>query len=98
MGVGYRTIMGGSHCLQPTGYPQPMAAPHDSRQLTAAVTQDGGWYVARCLEVEVTSQGRTVEEALANLKEALELYFEDAPEVPPAAHPLIVQIEVRIPA
>ena len=46
-------------------------------EFTAAITHDGSWYVARCLEVEVTSQGETVEEALANLKEALEFYFED---------------------
>ena len=46
-------------------------------QLTAAITHEGEWYVARALEVEVTSQGRTVEDALANLREALELYFED---------------------
>ena len=32
---------------------------------------------ARALEVEVTSQGHSVDEALANLREALELYFED---------------------
>ena len=48
-----------------------------SMEFTAAITHDDSWYVARCLEVEVTSQGETVEEALANLKEALELYFED---------------------
>ena len=47
--------------------------------LTAAVTHEDGWYVARCLDVEVTSQGKTVEEALTNLREALELYFEDQP-------------------
>ena len=46
-------------------------------RLTAAVTPDGEWYVARCLDVEVASQGRTIDEALANLREALELYFED---------------------
>jgi predicted RNase H-like HicB family nuclease len=46
-------------------------------QFTAAITHEDSWYVARCLEVEVTSQGETVEAALANLKEALELYFED---------------------
>jgi predicted RNase H-like HicB family nuclease len=46
-------------------------------EFTAAVTHEDPWYVARCLEVEVTSQGETVETALANLKEALELYFED---------------------
>ncbi|GGJ06846.1 hypothetical protein GCM10010885_14960 [Alicyclobacillus cellulosilyticus] len=48
-------------------------------RLTAAVTKDGKWYVARCLEVEVASQGETVEQALDNLREALELYFEDVP-------------------
>lgn len=47
--------------------------------LHATVIRDGRWYVARCLEVEVTSQGETIESALANLQEALELYFEDEP-------------------
>ena len=46
-------------------------------RLTAAIGHEGDWYVARCLEVEVTSQGRTVDEAHANLAEALGLYFED---------------------
>jgi predicted RNase H-like HicB family nuclease len=46
-------------------------------QFTAAVTHEGDWYVARCLDVEVASQGESVDEALANLREALELYFED---------------------
>jgi predicted RNase H-like HicB family nuclease len=46
-------------------------------RFTAAVTHEGEWHVARCLEVEVASQGRTVEDALANLREALELYFAD---------------------
>jgi predicted RNase H-like HicB family nuclease len=65
-------------------------------RLTAAVTQEGDWYVARCLEVEVASQGRTLEEALANLKEALELYFEDVPvsEVLPA--PIIAPVEIEL--
>lgn len=54
----------------------------DSLHLTAAITREGEWYVARCLQVEVTSQGSSVEESLNNLREALELYFEDvlAPE------------------
>ena len=46
-------------------------------RFAAAITHEDDWYVARCLEVEVTSQGRSVEEAQANLKEALELYYED---------------------
>ena len=33
--------------------------------LTAVVTREGDWYVARCLEVEATSQGETIEQALA---------------------------------
>jgi predicted RNase H-like HicB family nuclease len=69
-----------------------------ARTLTAAVSKDGEWYVARCLEVEVASQGETVDEALANLREALELYFEDD-EVPTSfAHPLVTPIEIRISA
>ncbi len=46
-------------------------------RLTGAVTHEGQWYVARCLEVEVASQGDTLEEARLNLIEALELFFED---------------------
>ncbi len=45
-------------------------------QFTAAVTHEAPWFVARCLDVDVVTQGSTVAEALANLKEALELYFE----------------------
>ncbi|MEV5377322.1 type II toxin-antitoxin system HicB family antitoxin [Streptomyces nondiastaticus] len=45
-------------------------------RFTAAVTHEHDWYVARCLDVEVASQGRTIEEALGNLREALELYSE----------------------
>ncbi len=63
-------------------------------RLTAAVTREDGWYVARSLEVEVASQGRTIEEALANLKEALELYFEDNPLTEPLQTPIIAPVEI----
>lgn len=46
-------------------------------EFTAEITHEGSRYVARCLEVEETSQGETMEGAVANLKEALEFYFED---------------------
>ena len=46
-------------------------------EFSAVVTKEGRWYVALSPEVDVASQGKTVEEALANLKEALELRFED---------------------
>lgn len=47
------------------------------RTFSASVWQEGAWYVAQCLDVDVASQGRTEEEALANLREALELHFEE---------------------
>lgn len=58
-------------------------------RFTAAVAREGNWYVARCLEIEVTSQGATVENSLENLREALELYFEDS-ELPEAIEPPII--------
>lgn len=45
--------------------------------INALVWREGDWYVAKAVEVEVASQGKTAKEALANLQEALELYFED---------------------
>lgn len=63
-------------------------------RLTAAVTREGRWYVARCLEVEVASQGTTFEEALTNLKEALELHFEDQPR--PEGLPAVILAPVDI--
>ena len=50
------------------------------KNLTAIVWKEGKWYVAKCLEVEVASQGKSKKEAVENLKEALELYFEDEPK------------------
>ena len=63
-------------------------------RLTAAITHEPPWYVARCLEVEVVSQGETVEQALENLKAALELYFEDAPVPDTSEPPIIASVEV----
>lgn len=68
------------------------------RTLTAAVLRDGEWVVARCLEVEVASQGESIDEALSNLREALELYFEDEDLPAELEHPLVTPIEIRIPA
>ena len=61
----------------------------------ASVWKEGQWYVAQCLEVDVASQGETEEEALANLREALELHFEE-PHATVA--PKMRQIEVDISA
>jgi len=47
------------------------------RNLQNVVWKEGKYYVAQCLNVDVSSFGKTKKEALGNLKEALELYFED---------------------
>jgi len=64
-------------------------------RLTAAVSHEGEWYVARALEVEIASQGETIEEALANLREAAELYFEDEP-APELDNPIVAPLDVRL--
>ncbi len=50
-----------------------------ARTFTAVIHKEGKLYVAECLEVGTVSQGQTLEEALANLKEATELYLEEFP-------------------
>jgi len=47
--------------------------------LTAALIKEEDMYIAKCPELGTVSQGRTIEEALANLKEATELYLEEFP-------------------
>ena len=47
-----------------------------SSKFTAIITREENWYVAHCLELGVVSQGKTIEQAQVNLKEAVELYLE----------------------
>lgn len=47
-------------------------------QFTAIIEKDNNQFVALCPELDIASQGATVEEARINLKEALELFFETA--------------------
>src|SRR6516165_4395266 len=61
------------------------AEPMTDVQFTAAITHEGDWYVARCLQVEVTSQGETVESALANLREASRCTSRTSRSLPDAA-------------
>ena len=49
-------------------------------QLTAIIEREGDGYVSLCPELEIASQGDTVEESRKNLAEALELFFEHASE------------------
>ena len=48
------------------------------KQLTAIIEREGDGYVSLCPEVDIASQGSTIEDARKNLKEALELFFETA--------------------
>lgn len=48
------------------------------RQLTAIIEREGDGYVALCPELDIASQGDSIEEARENLREALELFFEAA--------------------
>jgi predicted RNase H-like HicB family nuclease len=63
------------------------------RSFAATVWREGNWYVSQCLEADVASQGETEEEALANLKEALELHFEPPQATRPAR---VCTIEVEV--
>ncbi len=47
-----------------------------SIKLTAVIAKEDRWYVAHCVELGVVSQGKSIEEAQANLREAVELYLE----------------------
>lgn len=51
-----------------------------TRHLTAIIEHEEGGYTSLCPELDVASQGDTIEEARNNLREALELFFESASE------------------
>ena len=63
------------------------------RTFTASIDREGDWYIAQCLEVDLASQGKTEQEALLNLREAIALHF-----TPPAAtaFPKLRPVEVEI--
>ena len=66
-------------------------------KFTTILIKDGKWYVARCVELGVVSQGKTIEDAQKNLKEAVELYLDDRPKskiILPKTSPLITTFEL----
>jgi predicted RNase H-like HicB family nuclease len=50
----------------------------EPRRLTAIIEKEGDAYVALCPELDIVSQGATIEESRRNLEEALQLFFEEA--------------------
>ncbi|MBS1728053.1 MAG: type II toxin-antitoxin system HicB family antitoxin [Armatimonadetes bacterium] len=71
------------------------------RRLTVLIEREDAAYVALCPEVDVVSQGQTIEEARANLVEALTLFFEhaDPSEITARLHNevLVTSVEVPVP-
>ena len=59
---------------------------------SAVLHKEGDLYVAECPEVGTVSQGYTIEEAIANLKEATELYVEEFP-LSDVSRPLLTTFE-----
>lgn len=58
-----------------------------SSGLHVVTWREGRLYVSSCLEVEVTSQGKSKSEALKNIQEAIALYFKDEHDQPPKPYP-----------
>ncbi len=68
-----------------------------SYKTNVLITKEDKWYVASSIETNVTSQGHTIEEALENLKEALELYYEDNSNINDSSNVcLMTSLEVTI--
>jgi len=67
------------------------------RRLSYVLYQEGDGFVARCLDVNVASEGATEAEAIDNLREALELYFEDATaeELAPVEHARVESLTLK---
>ena len=66
-----------------------------SKTLSALLHFEDDLYVAECPEVGTVSQGSTIEEAIANLKEATELYLEEFP-ANDTSRPILTTFEVAI--
>ncbi|HLE95812.1 MAG TPA: type II toxin-antitoxin system HicB family antitoxin [Candidatus Thermoplasmatota archaeon] len=64
-------------------------------RLSAVIRKEADLYVAWCPELDVASQGTDVESSLANLREAVELYLDDAEAVAPGEPALFTTFEVE---
>jgi len=79
-------------------FEQPPARMKATRELTAIIEREGDGYVSLCPELDVASQGDTIEEARSNLVEALELFFETASpaEMRERLHEEVLVTRVRV--
>jgi predicted RNase H-like HicB family nuclease len=67
-----------------------------SLKCTVSIQQEENWYVATCLENNIASQGKTMDEATVNLKEAIALYYEEEDRLPEYPQIYITTLEVAV--
>lgn len=65
-------------------------------KITAIIQKEDDWYIAKCVENNVASQGKTIEDAISNLTEAVQLYYEDGDTAIENHQTLITTLEVAI--
>ncbi|RLG51006.1 MAG: type II toxin-antitoxin system HicB family antitoxin [Thermoproteota archaeon] len=65
-------------------------------KLTCLVWAEEGMYVAWCPELDIASQGETIDKAVENLREAIELYLEDEDAEVPKSTTLVGVLEVKV--
>ncbi|HII93012.1 MAG TPA: type II toxin-antitoxin system HicB family antitoxin [Methanosarcina sp.] len=69
----------------------------ETYRFSAVVQKEGKWYVSWCPELDIASQGETIEEAIENLKEAIELYIEDEDvKIPATRQVFTTTVEVSV--
>lgn len=61
---------------------------------SAMVQKEDDWYISSCLELDISSKGKTIEEAVSNLKEAVELHIEKEGLTLPIKRPFLTTFKV----
>ena len=71
-----------------------------NHNFTTIIKKEEEWFVATCIDNNIASQGKTIEEATQNLIEAIELFYEDEPNnIPitiPNEHLYVTNLEVAL--
>ena len=66
-----------------------------NKLFTVTIQKENDWYVAKCLENSVASQGKTIDESIDNLREALTLYYENE-ALPMPTQTFVTMLEVAL--
>ena len=66
-----------------------------SKTFTIVIQKDNDWFVAKCLENSVASQGKTIDEVIDNLREAVALFYEDE-ALPSFPQTFVTTLEVAL--